>query len=139
MYRTASFKHDFDGEWEDGEVAPATRELADRLVTALGDRVVVTMPVDQHEYYGWGFECKGTFFIPTAETRFGFKCISIEKCTHCSVWCLPYCFEHIGCLGTFGDLIIVKWLSRLFENFISSIFKLHFHLLFVKTVEPMHN
>jgi hypothetical protein len=62
MDRTVEFKSALPDEWqfaEDGNpVAPGSRGLADEIVAELSEKVSEITPVEQHSYYGWGFETR---------------------------------------------------------------------------------
>src|SRR5439155_7924578 len=62
MYRTVTFNSGYHDEPKFDErgspIAPGYRELADDIVAALGTEVLVSAPVKQHSYYGWGFSSK---------------------------------------------------------------------------------
>jgi hypothetical protein len=65
MYRTVKFKSGYVDEpkFDDAgsPIAPGSRELAEDIVAALGPDVVVSGPVKQHSFYGWGFSNKFGF------------------------------------------------------------------------------
>ena len=60
MYRTVEFQSVFTNEWQFDDagnaVAPGARELAGAIVASLRSRVQSTTTVEQHSYYGWGFD-----------------------------------------------------------------------------------
>lgn len=60
MYRTVTFKSTFPNQWQfdhaGNAVAPGARELAEAIVASLRSRVESTTAIEQHSYFGWGFE-----------------------------------------------------------------------------------
>jgi hypothetical protein len=60
MYRTVEFKHTFPDEWvfdeNENPIAPGARELANAVVSGLSARISNVSRVQQHSFYGWGFD-----------------------------------------------------------------------------------
>lgn len=60
MYCTVQFNSTFPNEWvfdaNDNPAAPGARDLAEEIAAKLRGRASSVTAVDQHEYYGWGFE-----------------------------------------------------------------------------------
>ncbi len=59
MYRTIVFTSTFPDKWtfdeNENPTAPGARELANAIAAKLRCHVQSVSPVQQHEYYGWGF------------------------------------------------------------------------------------
>jgi len=62
VYRTLEFKSEYPDEWqfdqEDNPIGPGSRELADEIAARLAEYASVISSVEQHSYYGWGFETR---------------------------------------------------------------------------------
>ena len=70
MYRTVEFRSSLvvdepQFDEDDNPISPGSRELAELIANRMKSRVRLISSVDQHEYYGWGFEAatdKATFY-----------------------------------------------------------------------------